>query len=111
MLSDILACASKTNQSAVNKLWSGDFLVQIGEVYYSTNPLLGLLDMLTYSVSLSWGHLSAPSVIFCPEIYIFQHILDYHFVIVFSQFFFSLYKNLFQVSFEVLPLYFLKSET
>ena len=64
MLSDILACASETNQSAVNKLWSGDFLVQIGEVHYSTKTLLGLLDMLTYSENLSWGHLSAPSVIF-----------------------------------------------
>lgn len=44
---------------------------------------------------------------FCPEIYIFQHFSDYHFVLVFSQFFFNFCKNLFPVSFEALPLYFL----
>lgn len=85
---------NQANLPLAIKLWSGDFILQIGVVHNSSKPLsLGFLEMFTCSSYQSCGSVGISPAIFVLKFA--QSISDYHhLIIVFSQFFFNLYKNL-----------------
>lgn len=87
-----------------DQLWSGNFILQTGQVHNSTKPLfLGPVEMFTDPYYLSLDHLPSPPAIFVLKFV--QSTSDYyHLTVAFSQFFLTLCKNVL-LSVNLVPIF------
>lgn len=97
MLSDILACDSKVNQLLTNYDPGTSSKKLQSPLFHQSPPPGSFRNVYMFCKSVLRSLVSSVSR-FCPEMYIFQNISDYPFIIVLSKSFFNLYKSTLSVN-------------